>query len=134
MVDSNRKTTDKLTLILKVLESAFSTIRYLVKYAFWIILVLSVASVLRELAGTDTNIGVGLNFFIELWSDFELGCKVAWGVGLLGIFYGLLHSRLRKRAIKYLHKRIKKLETTIDEERSSSGLTEKGETPREDKL
>ncbi|MEE9610424.1 MAG: hypothetical protein V3W19_04190, partial [Desulfatiglandales bacterium] len=105
---------------------------YLVKYGFWAILVIDTADTIKTLAGSSTKID--LNFFVELWSGIGLGTWSAWIVAVTAIIYGGLQSKLRKRAIKYLHRRIKELELNQDASRSSSGLTERGETPKEDRL
>lgn len=54
------------------------------------------------------------------------------GVGTLGIVYGKRQSILRKNTIERLQSRIQELEKRIDENRSSSGLTSRGDTnPRD---
>lgn len=53
-----------------------------------------------------------------------------FGVG--GILYGLAERRLRKNKTEYFQERIKKMESMIDPNRSSSRLTTKGETRKED--
>ena len=60
-------------------------------------------------------------------------CLALGAFGVLGIVYGLLERALRKNLIKHLGNRFRKQEQVIDPNRSSSGLTEEGETGRRDK-
>ena len=64
----------------------------------------------------------------------------AWAPGLLGLIFGLMgiaygrgQSNLRRDVIERFHPYQEKLEKGLDERRSSSGLTSRGDTRPEDK-
>lgn len=77
-----------------------------------------------SLAGqrTDANIGVVLLGSLKLSEVFAF----LFGGG--GVVYGWKERSLRKSTIERLQNRIKKLETSVDPNRTSSGLTPKGDT------
>lgn len=54
-------------------------------------------------------------------------------VGICGIVYGVNQKKLRQDTVERLQGRIKDLEKTLDPKRTSSGLTQRGQTRLEDK-
>ena len=50
-------------------------------------------------------------------------------VGVAGLTYGRLEAWLRRKTIREFAVRVRELETALDAHRSSSGLTESGDTP-----
>ena len=61
-----------------------------------------------------------------------LPVAVAWGLAAGGVMYGYAQRKLRSRANKKYGKQIRALQVVIDKGRSSSELTELGDTNPED--
>jgi hypothetical protein len=78
---------------------------------------------IKHLAGQETNATINIDF---------MGNVLAGLFGGGGVVYGKQQNELRKKTIERLQKRIKELEGKIDNSRSTSGLTERGETHPED--
>ena len=53
---------------------------------------------------------------------------------MLALIYGVLQRKLRRDAIQRLHGRVEALEKERDPSRTSSTLTSRGDTRREDRL
>jgi hypothetical protein len=83
---------------------------------------------------TDTNLSLDIdgeaNVFIHLFSKIGTERIVYWVLIISVLFYAWLQQRLRYKKTAYLQGRIRQLEKTIDPERTSSGLTETGQTPK----
>lgn len=84
--------------------------------------------VAHELAGKETNASVAWNFL----NDFRVSTALPWLFGAGGVGYGYKERRLRKRTVGNTDGRIKKLEKSIDANRTSSNLTLSGDTNPED--
>ena len=82
-----------------------------------------------SLAGETTSADIG----IRIIGNIKLSEVFAFLFGGGGVAYGLRQRTLRKSTIERLQERIKKLEEKKDPERSSSGLTPKGDTHPNDK-
>lgn len=83
---------------------------------------------IEALAGQTTSIYV--HTILEVFADLRFYLAFALAGGMAA--WAVVERILRQRAIVRLHTRIKELETKADPERSSSGLTEKGQTnPRD---
>lgn len=72
--------------------------------------------------------------FVQIVDDLSTIHKLSIGFGLLGVLYGWWQRHLRKNTIERFAPRTKELEQKIDPKRSSSKLTERGETQPEDKI
>lgn len=83
------------------------------------------------LAGKSTLANIGLN--LGVLADFKISEVLGGGIGVGGIVYGLSERTYRKSKVRRMGDRIKLLEEKIDPNRSSSGLTPRGNTRREDK-
>lgn len=80
------------------------------------------------LAGKDTAADIAVNFL----ANVTVSVALAWSVAAGGIYYGHRQNKLRKNTIERLHGRIHELETRLDRKRSSSHLTQRGDTRPED--
>lgn len=80
--------------------------------------------------GKHTFADVGVRFL----ADVRIGNALSYAVGAGGIAYGARQRKLRGDTIQKMGDRIKELETAIDPNRSSSGLTKRGHTRPEDEL
>lgn len=81
------------------------------------------------LAGKSTFADIGLKFF----ADIRVSEGVSYLLGASGVGYGLSQRKLRRKNIERLQGRIVTLEKQIDRNRTSSRLTETGETNPEDR-
>jgi hypothetical protein len=79
---------------------------------------------IKHLAGQETSATINVDF---------MGNVLAGLFGGGGVVYGKQQNELRKNTVERLQKRIKELERKIDNTRSTSGLTERGETNPEDR-
>ena len=86
--------------------------------------------VLTDWSGKTTIAEVTLALKATGWQGLTASLGVA--VGAAGLVYGHVQGRLRRITVMHLGSRIRELETARDPNRSSSGLTESGETPQED--
>ena len=82
------------------------------------------------LAGRRTLAWIGVNVL----ANVKISVVIGWVVGLAGFVYGRGQRKLRRDTIARLSGRIQRFEKTIDPKRTSSDLTERGETPPEDQL
>ncbi len=80
------------------------------------------------LAGKETTANVMVNFLASI----KANQWAAWIAGGGGTIYGLRQRSLRRKTIARLQKRNTDLESKIDPNRTSSGLTERGETDPKD--
>jgi hypothetical protein len=80
------------------------------------------------LAGNTTVANIGLTVF----GDVKLSDVFGYVFGGSGVAYGLAQKRLRRNKTHYLQGRIKDLETKLDPQRTSSGLTTHGDTHPKD--
>lgn len=87
-------------------------------------------SCIAELAGKTTL----AYFFINLFANITVQAALAVSVSGVSIAYGLWQRRLKKKTTELLHVRIKELESGIDVNRTSSGLTKQGETNPQDRI
>ncbi len=83
---------------------------------------------INVLAGKHTFADIGVNFL----GDIRLGTATGYLVGAGGVIHGKRQKKLKEDTIQQLAPRIKKYETMLDRDRSSSGLIERGRTRPED--
>ena len=86
---------------------------------FWVVLPVYYS------AGKQT----GFYFVYKAIADFRIALIVSAGAAAVFGWLWRKERKLRKDDIQRLHKQIKTLESVVDPSRSSSGLTERGETP-----
>lgn len=83
-----------------------------------------------SLAGKTTLADVGISFL----GNLEVSITIAWVFGFCGIAYGVWQRKLRRDTVEVLQTRNIELERRIDPGRTSSSLTERGDTREEDKI
>jgi alkylhydroperoxidase/carboxymuconolactone decarboxylase family protein YurZ len=88
-----------------------------------------VYAALAALAGKSTSAKIVMDIVANLGLPNALGCTAGAG----GVAYGLRQKRLRKQNTAHLHPRIKELETLLDQNRTTSGLTATGDTHPQDR-
>ncbi|MEJ2228086.1 MAG: hypothetical protein P8Y67_07595, partial [Alphaproteobacteria bacterium] len=84
---------------------------------------------ITALAGKFTS----AEFLVNILAKENISVTLAWSIGAIGLIYGYIQRTLRKNTVERLQSRIVKLERHIDDRRSSSKLTPRGDTRREDK-
>lgn len=85
--------------------------------------------ILVALAGKETKADVLVSFL----ADVEFNVYVAWGLAAGCILYGAAQARLRRKEIEASHDHIVELERQIERRRTSSRLTNHGDTNPSDK-
>ena|ERR1700690_4403023 len=112
----------------KLTSSVTEIVIALVRYSAIVVCVYFVSSAVGTavvtLAGKTTNANVLVNFL----GNLTISNAVATLFGGGGIAYGIVERRQRQKMIQRQHGRIKKIEKQIDPNRSSSNITETGDT------
>lgn len=111
-----------------VTEIVIALIRYGAIVACVYFLSTSISTALTTLAGKTTS----ANILVNLLGNLNLSNSIATLFGGGGIAYGLMERRQRQNMIQRQHGRVKKMEQQIDPNRSSSNITEKGDTNPKD--
>ena len=102
----------------------------LIKWGGLVLISYFIYGSVSALAGKNTNADIGVNFL----ANIRVSEAVAWIFGTCGIGYGWRQRALRKSTIERLQGRVKTLESEFDKRRSSSNLTERGDTNPKDSL
>ena len=134
-VDKRLSAEHRFKLYYLVIRSVSEVVKWLAGAGVVAICVLSISKCAQVFAGRDTSadltVGVATdgNIVLELVSTIGTVPVFFVIVGILAILYGWLERRLRYKKTAHLQGRIRDLELSIDPERTTSGLTETGETP-----
>jgi hypothetical protein len=83
---------------------------------------------IQSLAGQATSANIGL----DLVADVRLSEVFAYIFGGGGVAYGIRQRKLRGDTVERLQDRVRSLERQFDPNRTSSGLTERGDTNPQD--
>jgi hypothetical protein len=111
-----------------VVLSIIGLLKDALRYSFMFGIALCAYGSVREMAGKKTDADIKVGFFSKItWSD---SVAVIFGGG--GAAYGLAERQVRKSKVKQMAERIHALEKMIDPARTSSNLTEHGNTNPED--
>ena len=81
-----------------------------------------------SLAGRTTDANIAVKFL----SDLRVSIVFSWTVAGGSVFYGWKQKKLRQKTVERMQGRITELERKIDSRRTSSKLTQRGETRPED--
>ena len=112
--------------LVHVIDKVYSLIALAIRFGFpsW-----AAVKIAEALAGKTTLANVG----IEVFRGYNFLGWLAALIIAVAITWALLERGLRKRKTVYFQRRIKRLEKQIDPNRSSSMLTEAGDTNPKDK-
>lgn len=110
------------------LDKGFDFATHLVKWAGIIFVVYFAKEMVSDLAGKTTLTDIAVKILMA-GNAREL---VSYGIAGGAIGWGWSERRLRKSKIRHLGKRLVATETSLDPNRSSSQLTDTGETRPED--
>lgn len=114
----------------RIAEGAIQVSLALLRYGTIVVLGYWALQGIRAIAGSSTD----ANIAVELLANFGVSVTLAWTVALSGGAYGLFQRHLRRNTVERLQGRIRELESIIDPQRTSSELTQRGDTRPEDKL
>lgn len=110
------------TVELARIDQFWRTLRTLIRSIAGVVGVYLGGQALVPLAGQETVVALALSFVADL--KFTITFALAIGA----VAWAKVERSLRHRKTEYLQGRIQQLETQIDADRSSSGLTPKGKT------
>lgn len=111
-------------------QNAWSSIlNNLIKWSGLVLIAYFIYRSVDSLSGKATDANIGVSFLAKI----TLSEWVAWIFGVGGVGYGMRQSNLRKRVVARHEAKERAWEAEIDPNRSSSGLTFRGEThPRDE--
>lgn len=114
-----------------ILATAISTsLRTLIISAASCFIIYWMADALKAFAGKESL--ADLNFFVGALADMKLRIGATIALTGSGWAYGLKQRQLRRNTVERLATRITELETKNDPNRSSSQITRRGTTRKED--
>jgi hypothetical protein len=116
------------TLALYRTEQRHKTVRFALRYGAFCFLALMSYRAIDRLAGQETSVLISL--LIDVFADLKF--VFALSVSGVSVAWAMTERIIRKKTVKRLHSRIKKLEIHIDPKRTSSGLTDEGDTNPDD--
>lgn len=119
---------DEYRLKFKLLDVVDSSIKVACKWGGICLCAYFAYKSVSALAGRTTIASI----IVRVLGQLRLPEILGSGVGLVGVVYGLGQRSLRRRNIRRLAKAKQELETRLDPDRTSSGLTPLGTTRPED--
>jgi proteasome assembly chaperone (PAC2) family protein len=128
-----RKTDYEYLLGLKTREIIGRTLNTLIKSGAVVGVAGFVYLMVRELAGKETLASIGLGFLADIKTSRGIAMALVSILGVGGPVYGLRERKLRRDDIEKRSAYIEELEKAIDKRRTSSGLTPRGTTRKEDR-
>jgi hypothetical protein len=111
-------------------QGLFTLLNNLVRWGGVVLITRYIYLAIAALAGSRTFADISINFL----GNLQISALLAWGGTAGAIIYGLRQRKLKHDTIEHLHRRIRELELRVDPRRSSSKLTERGETRPEDRV
>jgi len=112
----------------KIIDSVASLLYRLGPWFFIFLIAREAAKVLIAYSGKQTLAHVAFQFI----ADFKIDKLLCYGVGIGGAAYGYKQKRLKEKTIVRLAPEGQERERRIDPDRTSSRLTPRGRTRRED--
>lgn len=100
-----------------------------IRYGSLVVIFATIGSALKQLAGKDTYADI----FVGIFANAEISVYLSYAVGGSATIWALMERKLRGDKTREMASRIQELEQKIDPGRSSSHLTERGQTRPEDK-
>lgn len=120
---------------LHFIDRAFTTLWLLIKSGFWLGVAYIGYLCIKELAGQTTVANFILGYFSNEQPESGSSYSIIWTIVAGGcVVWAKFERWLRLRKVSSMSERIMHLETFIDRNRTSSGLTNAGETPMEEEL
>lgn len=119
----------KMFKIARTSETIIAIAITLLKSITVIVVVYFIYRMIDAIAGKYTFTDIGINFL----GNLNISITIAWVFGIMGLLYGFRQRTLRKDTVQRLQTRIVEIEQDVDAKRSSSNLTERGDTRPEDR-
>jgi hypothetical protein len=113
------------------IDQFYLTVRTVVRGVCWVAAAYFGFGAIGQFAGESTDVNFALSLVIS--ALFELKFVIAIALTGMACAWAAAERVLRHRKVEKLQGRIRELETAIDPERSTSGLTTKGQTNPIDK-
>jgi len=104
----------------------------LCKYGALAIVAYFIRLMVSDLAGKETLASIGLGILADVKTSRGVAMALCTLFGVSGSAYGLRQRKLRRDDIQRRSGEISELERIFDKKRSSSGLTRRGTTRKED--
>jgi hypothetical protein len=132
MAASREPSLDHLLLWVRLIDRVSVILINLTKWAAWVWIASFVPATVEHLAGerTDAKISVLISFLADTGEGKLV--VLSFGIGVMGVFYGIRERHLHHRAIRSFQKQIREMQTIIDPQRSSSGLGPEGDSNPDD--
>ncbi len=115
---------------MRIIDAIDANLRLVIKYGSLALVAAFAYGAIAVLAGKHTFAQIGVRFL----GDIRIANSIGYVVGGTGLLYGWRQKKLKEDTIQKFAPRIRDLETAIDPQRSSSGLTERGRTRPEDQI
>lgn len=93
----------------------------------WVLIVSEASDAVIALAGETTAADFGFRFL----GNLRVSTAVAWTLAAFGLGYGSWERQVRKTKVQQMETHIHDLERGRDPGRTTSGLTSRGDSPRE---
>ena len=107
-------------------EQRYRTLRTLIRSILGAAVAYFIWQAVKDIAGLDTS------FVVKLLADVNVAIKISWVLTGFEGLWAFLEGQARRRKVEKMQARIKELELRLDPARTSSGLTTKGLTHRQD--
>jgi len=114
---------------LRIADNIGGVLKTLIKYGSLALIFYWISSAIQALAGKYTFADIGVKFLAQL----SISQSISYATGAGGVLYGMRERKLRRDKTEYLANRNRELEERLDPKRSSSRLTGRGTTRKEDR-
>jgi hypothetical protein len=119
----------KWSFYMQLAEQLGGITKALIKYGSVVVIFYYLNSAVRALAGQHTYADIGVKFLAQL----SISESASYIAGAGGVLYGIRERKLRRDKTDYLAERNRELEKKLDPGRTSSRLTRRGTTRKEDR-
>ncbi len=116
------------TFYLRILDLLGQVFSLAIPWGSLVLIAYLMSGSISSLAGKHTFAEIGIKFL----ADINIAEAVAYALCGGGVFYGIKQRNLRRDTIQRLSGRIQILETQKDQNRTTSGITQRGTTRPED--
>jgi hypothetical protein len=114
---------------LRVADNIGGVLKALVQYGSLALIIYWLTGAVESLAGKYTFADIGIKFLAQM----SISQSISYAAGAGGVLYGIRERKLRRDKTEYLARRNRELEERLDPRRSSSRLTGRGTTRKEDR-